>query len=228
LSCQEKPGKIEITGNLWTRVIERAEYRTVREQAWQNEVPAGARKLSSAREIRSHKEIPDGYENVTETYTEKIKVGEKKVEAGKTDLGNGRFEVKYRMEPQYREVEKTRQVRRQKYRKEPVYDEKVTYDIDRWVDIDPVKASGTTDEPVWPDSGASSGSALKTGDIKEKSRSENYVVKAKKIGMNEEFEIKYQRAVPLTCEQFMKLRPKTQWEAIFSGLGDLREIKFVP
>ena len=32
----------------------------------------------------------------------------------------------------------------------------------------------------------------------------------------------------LTFEQFMKLRKGTQWEAIFSGLGDLREIKLDP
>lgn len=228
LSCQEKPGKIEVTDTSWTRVIERLEYKTVQEQAWQNEVPATAVRLSSAREVRSHKEIPDGFENVTETYTEKVQVGEKKVQDGKTDLGNGRFEIKYKMVPEYKEEKRTRQVRKQKFRKEPIYDEKVTYNIDRWLDIPLVEAKGTVEEPVWPDAGVKGSAVPQVGDVKEKLRKEEYIVKAKRDGAGEEFEIKMLRNVPVTHEQFMKLRKGTKWEAIFSGLGDLREIKFTP
>lgn len=226
LSCQEKAAKVEIVDTAWKRVIERAEFKTVQEQAWQNEVPAMAQKLSSAREIRSYKEIPDGFENVEETYTEKVKIGEKKVESGRKDLGNGRFEIQYRMEPQYREDQKKRTVRRQKYRKEPVYDEKVTYNINRWIDISPVEAKGTVEEPQWPDSKASGGSSPAVGDIKETGRKETYTVKARKVGDSKEFEFTQLRNTPLTAEQFMKLRKGTQWEAIVSGLGDLRDIKF--
>jgi len=64
------------------------------------------------------------------------------------------------------------------------------------------------------------------GDLTEKARIENYIVKAKKDGSPEEIEIKKLRDKPLTHEQFMKLRVGTKWEAIFSGLGDLRDIKF--
>lgn len=228
LSCQEKSGRIEITDTSWVRVIERLEYKTVQEQAWQNEVPAAAVRLSSAREVRSHKEIPDGFENVTETYTEKVQVGEKKVQDGKKDLGNGRFEIKYKMVPEYREEKRTRQVRKQKFRKEPIYDEKVTYNIDRWMDIQLVEAKGTVEEPVWPDAGIKGSAVPQIGDIKEKARSETYLVKAKRDGAGEEFEIKTLRNVPVSHEQFMKLRKGSKWEAIFSGLGDLREIKFTP
>ncbi len=225
-SCYEKVDKIEITANQWARLIERNEYKTVREQAWANEVPSGARKFGSERQIRSHKQIPDGFEEVDEEYTEKVKVGEKQVEDGKVDLGNGRFKVKYKIVPEYREEKKTRRVKRQKFRKEPIYDEKVTYDIDRWVDAAPVQLQGSTEEPRWPDSGAANNVPPKIGDISEKARVETYVVKARRSGDTAEIEVKKLRDKPLTFEQFMKLRVGTKWEAIFSGLGDLREIKF--
>ena len=228
LSCHEKAVKIEITANQWVRQIERAEYKTVRENAWANEVPAGARKFSSERQVRSHKEIPDGFEEVNEEYTEKVKIGEKQVEDGKVDLGNGRFKVKYKVVPEYREEKKTRRVKRQKFRKEPIYDEMVLYDIERWVPFATIELKGTTDEPRWPDSGASNNAPPQIGDLTEKARIETYVVKAKKDGSPEEIEIKKLRDKPLTHEQFMKLRVGTKWEAIFSGLGDLRDIKFQP
>lgn len=226
LSCHEKAASIEITANQWVRQIERAEYKTVREDAWANEVPSGARKFSSARQVRSHKEIPDGFEEVNEEYTEKVQVGEKKVEDGKVDLGNGRFQIKYKMVPEYNEEKRTRRVKRQKFRKEPVYDEKVTYDIDRWVPFALIELQGTTDEPRWPESGASKNVPPAIGDLTEKARIETYVVKAKKVGETEEIEIRKLRDKPLSIDQFMKLRVGTKWEAIFSGLGDLRDIKF--
>jgi len=225
LSCHEKALKIEITANQWVRQIERAEYKTVREEAWANEVPSGARKLGSERKVRSHKEIPDGFEEVEEEYTEQVKIGEKRVEDGKVDLGNGRFQVKYKMVPEYKNERRTRRVKRQKFRKEPVYDEMVTYDIDRWVPYASIELRGTTDEPRWPNSEVSNNVPPLIGDLTEKARIETYVVTARKAGENSEFEIKALRGKPLSYEQFMKLRVGTRWEAIFSGLGDLRDIK---
>ena len=128
--------------------------------------------------------------------------------------------------PEYREERKTRRVKRQKFRKEPIYDEMVHYDIDRWVPFATIELKGTTDEPRWPDSGASNNVPPQIGDLTEKARIEIYTVKAKKEGSPEEIEIKELRDKPLTNEQFMKLRVGTKWEAIFSGLGDLRDIKF--
>ncbi len=228
LSSRETAEKIEIIDNQWTRIIERSEYKTVEEKAWENEVPQAAVKLSSSREIRDYKKIPDGFEEVEETYTEKVKVGEDKVEDGKIDLGNGRFQVKYKMVPKYKEEQRTRMVRREKFRKEPIYAEKVTYNIDRWIDIAPVELKGTQDEPKWPDSGAEKNTPPKVGDISEKARKETYIVKVKRLGDGKEYEVKEMRNKELTFDQFMKLRKGSQWEAVFSGLGDLREIKLDP
>ncbi|MBU1107826.1 MAG: zinc finger Ran-binding domain-containing protein [Candidatus Riflebacteria bacterium] len=226
LSCRETADKVEILDNQWTRVIERSEYKTVEEQAWENEVPKSAVRLSSSREIRDYKQIPDGFEEVDESYTERVKIGEEKVEDGKTDLGNGRFKVKYKMVPKYKEEQRTRRVKKQKYRKEPIYDEKITFNIDRWIDIAPVELKGSQDEPKWPDAGIIKNTPPRVGDISEKTRKETYVVKLKRLSDNKGFEVKKLRDKELTFEQFMKLRKGSQWEALFSGLGDLREIKF--
>ncbi|EKD82752.1 MAG: hypothetical protein ACD_39C01117G0001, partial [uncultured bacterium] len=228
LSCRETPDKIEISDNQWSRVIERTEYKTVQESAWQNEVPQAAIRLSSNREIRDYKQIPDGFEDIKETYTEKVQIGEDKVEDGKIDLGNGRFQVKYKMVPKYKEEQRTRMVKKQKFRKEPIYDEKVTYNIDRWIDIAPVELKGAQDEPKWPDAGVIKNTPPLIGDISEKARKETYMVKAKRLSDGKEHEVKEMRGKELTFEQFMKLRKGTQWDAIFSGLGDLREIMLEP
>ena len=228
LSSRETPEKIEIIDNQWTRIIERQEYKTVEEKAWENEVPQAAVKLSSSREIRDYKKIPDGFEEVEETYTEKVKIGEDKVEDGKIDLGNGRFQVKYKMVPKYKEEQRTRMVKREKFRKEPIYAEKVTYNIDRWIDITPVELKGAQDEPKWPDAGVKKNTPPQIGDVSEKARKEAYMVKVKRLSDGKEYEVNKMREKELTFDQFMKLRKGTQWEAIFSGLGDLREIKLDP
>ncbi len=226
LSCQQKPGQLEVLSTSWTRSIEREQFKTVRESAWQNEVPSGAREISRNREIRKYNEIPDGFEEVDESYTEKVKTGEKKVEDGKVNLGNGRFKVKYKMVPEYKEVTRTRRVKKQKYRKEPVYDNKITYDIEKWIAIEKVTASGSDDEPKWPDSKASAKSPPQIGDIREGVKAEDYRVKAKRVSDGKEYDIKELGGKSLTFEQFMKLRKGSKWDAIFSGLGGLNEIKF--
>ncbi len=225
-SCQQKPGQLEVLSASWQRTIEREQYKTVRESAWQNEVPSGAREISRNREIRKYNEIPDGFEEVTETYTEKVKSGEKQVKDGKVNLGNGRFKIKYKTVPIYKDVTKTRRVKRQKYRKEPVFDTKITYDVEKWTKIDKVTASGVNDEPRWPETNAAKSSPARVGDIREGARTETFKVKAKRVSDGDEYEFDKVGDKPLTFDQFMKLRKGSKWEAIFSGLGALREIKF--
>lgn len=227
-SCQQKAGKIEVVSNSWHRTVERQQFKTIRESAWKNEVPSGAIKISSSREIKKYNQVPDGTEEVDEAYTEKVKTGEKKVKDGKVDLGNGRFKIKYKMVPEYKTVNRTKRVTRQKYRKVPEYDEKVAYDINKWVPIGKVESSGTEKEPVWPDAKLKTNSPPQVGDVKEGQKTEQYSVKVIKIGTKDEIEVKKIKDKPMTFDQFMKLRKGTQWEAVFSGLGTLREIKLEP
>lgn len=227
-SCQQKAGQLEVLSASWQRSIEREQYQTVRESAWKNEVPSGAREISRSREIRKYNEIPDGFEEVNETYTEQVKTGEKKVKDGKVNLGNGRFKIKYKTVPIYKDVTKTRRVKRQKYRKEPVYDQKITYEVEKWKPIEKVTASGVDNEPYWPETKAAKSTPPKVGDIREGTRKEEFKVKARRVDNGEEYEFDKIADKPLSLDQFMKLRKGSKWEAVFSGLGTLREIKFDP
>jgi ribosomal protein L40E len=228
LSCQEKTAEIEILETSWQRTIEVEQFKRLQETAWRNEVPSAGKAISSRREIRSYNKIPDGYENVTETYTEKVKVGEKRVKAGKKDLGNGRFKIKYKMVPQYENQKKTRTVRKQKYRKEPVYDEKVTYEINRWKAQETKTASGKNDEPSWPPSEESNNKPAQVGDFRNGKKTEKYEVKAKILPDGKEFKIEEIDNKPLTYQQFKKLKKGSRWKAVFSGLGTLKKIEFEP
>jgi len=112
-------------------------------------------------------------------------------------------------------------VRRQKYREEPVYDEKVTYDVLDWEVIDKVTATGTNSLPVWPDSKVNTQNPPQLGDIKEHKRKEKFWINAVMAGETDEFEFSKLNSKLMTYEQFVKLKPGAQWNAVFSGLGTL-------
>ena len=181
LSCSEKAGKLEIVENSWTRTIQVEEYKNVVESAWKNEVPAGATRISSKSELKRHDQIPDGYENVSETYTEKVQTGTKRVKDKKKNLGNGRFEFTYKNVPVYENKTKTRMVKRQRYRKVPVYDEKVTYSINRWMKGKIITASGKDDEPAWPEIDGSSNTPAAIGDKRAGEKKKLTLLKLKKL-----------------------------------------------
>ncbi|HVR98378.1 MAG TPA: zinc finger protein [Thermoanaerobaculia bacterium] len=112
---------VTVTGFEWQRTIEVEELRTVRESAWEGEVPRGARILSSSREVH---------------HNEREQVGTERVKTGTRDLGNGFFEDVYEDRPVYEES--------------PVYRDKVTYEVERWVTDRTEKATGRDRSPGWP------------------------------------------------------------------------------
>jgi len=113
---------LTVAGFEWERRVAVEAWRTVREQAWEGSVPAGARVVSRRPEVH---------------HTERDQVGTRRVKAGHRDLGNGFFEDVYRDEPIYRE--------------RPVYRTRVTYDVQRWVPDRTVQASGQDHAAHWPD-----------------------------------------------------------------------------
>jgi hypothetical protein len=113
---------LTVAGFEWERHVAVEAWRTVREQAWEGSVPAGARVVSRRQEVH---------------HTERDQVGTRRVKAGHRDLGNGFFEDVYRDEPVYRE--------------RPVYRTRVAYDVDRWVPDRTVRASGQDHAAHWPD-----------------------------------------------------------------------------
>jgi hypothetical protein len=118
---RETEEPVTVTGFEWQRTIEVEELRTVRESAWEGEVPDGARILSSSREVH---------------HTDREQVGTERVKVGTRDLGNGFFEDVYEDRPVYEES--------------PVYRDKVTYEIERWVTGRTERAAGRDRSPSWP------------------------------------------------------------------------------
>jgi hypothetical protein len=113
--------RVTVRGLEWERTIDVEAFRTVTEEAWEGELPSGARELSRSRAVH---------------HTEKEQTGTEKVKVGTKDLGNGFFEDVYEDRPVYRDLE--------------VYRDKVRYQIDKWVPDRTEKASGTDRAPRWP------------------------------------------------------------------------------
>jgi predicted nucleic acid-binding Zn ribbon protein len=112
---------LKVTGRTWERTIAVEKFKTVEEERWEDQVPAGARVLSRHEEVH-HKD--------------KIQVGTQKIKTGSRDLGNGYFEDVFEDRPIYEE--------------KPVYKDKVRYLIDRWVVDRTLKESGKDLQPRWP------------------------------------------------------------------------------
>lgn len=120
-SMWAEEGVFQVTGRTWERSVDVEELRAVAEEAWRDQVPAGARGTLCHREQRSTKQVADG-----QTCADK-----------KVDKGDGTFSVVRDCQP--------------KYRSEPVYDERCSYTVDRWVKVEAPRAEGTgSAPPTWP------------------------------------------------------------------------------
>jgi len=111
----------EVTGLTWTRVVELEEFRQVRDEAWEEDVPRDAYGVSCHREQRGTRKVAAGsHEECTDV-----------------DKGDGSFERQCRTVTDYRD--------------EPVYDDRCTYTVDRWVPGRSVEASGSEASSLaWP------------------------------------------------------------------------------
>lgn len=124
-ACRKTEETLTVTGFEWRREIAVEAYRTVREKAWEGEVPSGARVVGRSREVH---------------HTERERVGSERVKVGTRDKGNGFFEDVYEDRPVYRNRD--------------VYRERLTYEIERWVRDRTAKATGQDQAPRWPDTRA--------------------------------------------------------------------------
>jgi hypothetical protein len=93
---------VDVTAHRWTREVDVERYDAVREDAWCDQLPGGAYAVTRTREVRDHKQIPDGQD----CHDRHI------------DKGDGTFTVKQECTT--------------KYRSEPVYGDKCHYSVDRW------------------------------------------------------------------------------------------------
>jgi hypothetical protein len=118
----KREATMEIEGHRWARTIDVEVFDTVRDSAWCDELPRGARRVGKSREQRSTKQVQDGQECVKR----------------RQDNRDGTF----------KEVEECKP----KYRSEPVYDDRCHFDIDKWVvrRTEESAGQGKRPEPSWP------------------------------------------------------------------------------
>ncbi len=169
LSCSHSE-KLDLVSAHWDRAISIEKQVTVREQAWSDQVPSGARELSRNREVRSHRQVQIGSETRTRTVQREVQDGTEQVKVGSRDLGNGYFEDVYEDRPIFRTVQEEETWQEPVYRQEPVYATRVTYEVERWKEVRQARASGEDNRPEWPETNLARGE-------REGPRTEKYVLK---------------------------------------------------
>jgi hypothetical protein len=118
-----KDVEVVVAGHAWQRTIGIETLAPRRDSAWCDAMPFDAYNVSRSREVRSHRQIPDGETCTTE----------------RKSRGDGSYTNERSCRP--------------KYRSEPVYDDRCRYTVDRWGEDRAVTASGDSlaAPPRWPD-----------------------------------------------------------------------------
>jgi hypothetical protein len=148
-----KATTLAVTGHHWARTIAVEVHKPVTEQAWEGEVPAGARILGSSREVHHVDHIQTGTRTKTRTVTEQVQTGTERVKTGTRDLGNGYFEDVYEDRPVYQDRSHEESYQEPVYRDQPVYRQRIRYEIQKWVKDRDARTEGSDLNPVWPDPG---------------------------------------------------------------------------
>ena len=151
-----KETTLTVTGHRWERTVAVEEQRTVTEQGWEGELPAGARSLSSSREIHHHNRVRIGSETRTRTVSERVQTGTERVKVGERDLGNGYFEDIYEDRPVYETRESEETYEEPVYREDPVYRIRHRYQVEKWMPSREARAGAEDLAPRWPDAGLGS------------------------------------------------------------------------
>jgi len=137
-------GDLKVTALNWVRNINVEENREFSESGW--ELPAGAEKTGTRREIHHYDQVLDHYETVKVPHTRQVYDHD---EYTLEDNGNGTFSKVphpvYRTE-QYYETEK-----QPVYKQVARYATKYYYNIMRWVSSRDVTASGEDHQAEWPE-----------------------------------------------------------------------------
>jgi hypothetical protein len=144
---------LTVSGHRWERTVDVEELRTVTEEGWEGELPAGARSLSSRREVHHHNRVQIGTETRTHTVTERVQTGTERVKVGERDLGNGYFEDVYEDRPVYEEREREETYEEPVFREDPVYRTRYRYEVEKWMPAREARAGAQDRSPRWPDPG---------------------------------------------------------------------------
>jgi hypothetical protein len=121
-SLRKTEEAVRVSAHEWSRAVKIEALRTVRESAWEGELPPGARVVARTRAVH---------------HTEQVQTGTQRVKVGTRDLGNGFFEDVYEERPVYRSRD--------------VYAQRLTYEVERWTLAKNLEARGGDRRPRWPD-----------------------------------------------------------------------------
>ncbi|MBI1948966.1 MAG: zinc ribbon domain-containing protein [Deltaproteobacteria bacterium] len=113
---------VTIAGHAWQRDIDVEQMAARADSAWCSSMPGDAYSVRRSREVRSHRDVPDGQECHTV----------------RRDNGDGTYS--------------TSQECSTKYRSEPVYDDKCYFTINRWgvSRTERAQGVGVSPAPTWP------------------------------------------------------------------------------
>jgi hypothetical protein len=120
LFIRTSTAQVVVNQHRWERTIAIEEFKDHAQEAWRDQVPAGASLPVCHRKQRSTRQVPDGEECHTERHDKK----------------DGTFEQTRVCKP--------------RYRSEGVDDDWCTFTIRSWVQVDSAKAAGTGMTPAWP------------------------------------------------------------------------------
>lgn len=148
---RDREAALTVEGVAWERTIPVEALRTVTEEAWEDQLPAGARVVSRNRQIRGHNRVQIGTETRTRTVSERVQTGTESVKVGTRDLGNGYFEDVYEDRPVYSTETREESYEEPVYREDPIYAIKVRYESEKWVPSREEKAAAEDHSPQWPD-----------------------------------------------------------------------------
>lgn len=137
-----------VTGHRWERAIDIEQFSSVRDSAWDEQVPGDAYNVTCRQEQRSTRRVQDGED----------------CQVRRVDNGDGTFSERLECVPTYRE--------------EPVYDQRCNFAIDRWVVNRVAEASGAnlSTAPAWPATNVQSCTSTRLGCEREGSRAEAYIL----------------------------------------------------
>lgn len=148
-----REAKVEVAELRWERSVEVERYGRVREKAWCDQKPSGAREISRERAQRG---------------TEKVKVGED-CKTRKKDRGDGTFSEVRECEP--------------RYDSKATFDDRCTFDVFRWLHQRSATQEGrsVSDSPRWPATGVVN-RGMCEGCERETKRTEKYTVYFREAG----------------------------------------------
>ena len=216
ISTLEYSCDLEVAGLEWQRTIRLEEYKTVRETAWEGEVPSAARVQSKEIALHHTDQVPNGTRQVPETYTERVSDGTETYVCGRKNKKNGYFEDEYCTRTKYKDVTKTRTKTETVYKDVPVYRTRYTYLIDKWVAAGEKTTAGNDFNPQW--------AAVQIDNVRtrEAGREENYNLLCKELaGNNKLYKYKVESNAWSHFQNGMRLHGKTDF---FGKLVSIEEL----